>query len=429
MSIRHRLLSTIQSLLGGPLPLRLMFWDGDSFDFAAEPRVTLTIRSPAVMRAFLTGRMAKLGDAYVAGDLSVDGAIEDILTIGMTLAERVGRSSRLAALARPLHWVAAFRHSQRNDAAAIHHHYDVSNDFYRLWLDAGMTYSCAYFRDGSEDIDTAQAQKIDHICRKLRLAPGEHVLDIGCGWGGLLHAAAERHDITGVGIVNSPAQYAYARARIDAAHLSDRVDIRLQDYRDLDGQSIFDKIVSVGMYEHVGLANLPLYFGSVSRLLKPGGVLLNHGIVHTDPDGHPQGPPGGEFINRYVFPGGELPHLPRVLTEIGRAGLEAVDVEDLRPHYARTLLLWVRRLEAQHRQAIEMAGEERYRIWRIYLAGMAHAFDRGWLSVVQTVAYKPKTGRPAPRPWSRAYQYRSDEMPAVASALDWTVGRPAGHGT
>ncbi len=313
----------------------------------------------------------------------------------------------------------AFRHSRRNDAEAIRHHYDVSNGFYRLWLDAGMTYSCAYFRTGTEDIDTAQRQKIEHICNKLRLQPGERLLDIGCGWGGLLHLAAERHGITGVGITNSPAQADYARRRLAAAGLSDRVDIRLQDYRQLDGEAVYDKIVSVGMYEHVGLANLPVYFATVSRLLKPGGVLLNHGIINPDPDSHPKGPPGGEFINRHVFPGGELPHLPRVLEEIARCGLEAVDVEDLRPHYARTLMLWVGRLEKHERQAIESAGPERYRIWRVYMAGMAHAFDRGWLSVAQTLAYKSASGHPAARPWSRDYQYRADPQPAVASALDW----------
>jgi cyclopropane-fatty-acyl-phospholipid synthase len=207
----------------------------------------------------------------------------------------------------------------------------------------------------------------------------------------------------------------------------------LQDYRDLPGESVFDKIVSVGMYEHVDLDNLPLYFGTIARLLKPGGILLNQGIINTDADGRSQGPPGGEFINRYVFPGGELPHLPRVLQEIARSRLEAVDVEDLRPHYAQTLLLWVRRLETSRQAAIDAAGPERYRIWRIYLAGMTHAFDRGWLSVAQVLAYKPEAGHPAARPWSRDYQYRTDTEPALASSLDWCAtpgnGASAANGT
>jgi cyclopropane-fatty-acyl-phospholipid synthase len=425
MSLRRRLLTLIQTLIAKePLPLRLVLWDGEVFDFAAEPRVTLTIRSPSIMRAFVTGRIARLGDAYVAGDLTVDGTIDDILRIGITLAERTGRLSRLARLMRALQWAATFRHSKRNDAAAIQHYYDVSNDFYRLWLDHRMTYSCAYFHTGTEDIDGAQEQKLEHICCKLRLMPGDHVLDVGCGWGGFLRLAADRYGITGVGVTNSAAQCDFAKELIADAGLSDRIEIRLQDYRDLAGQAAFDKIVSVGMYEHVGFDNLPLYFSTIARLLKPGGALLNHGIITTNPDGRPQGPPGGEFINRYVFPGGELPHLPRLLAEMARSRLEAVDVEDLRPHYARTLLLWVRRLEAHKQRAIETAGPERYRIWRVYLAGMAHAFDRGWLSVTQTLAYKGREGRPAPRPWSRGYQYRLDGATALASALDWNVTPP-----
>jgi cyclopropane-fatty-acyl-phospholipid synthase len=422
MSVRRRLLSKLQALIADePLPLRLVFWDGEAFDFAPSPTVTLTLRSRALMRALITGRIARLGDAYVNGDLTVDGRIDDILSIGIRIAERIGRYSRLTALARPF-TALAFRHSKSNDAAAIAYHYDVSNDFYRLWLDAGMTYSCAYFRTGAEDIDTAQNQKIEHICRKLRLSPGDHVLDIGCGWGGLLRQAGQRYGITGIGITNSPAQYQLARERIAADGLADRIDIRLQDYRDLAEAESFDKIVSVGMYEHVGLANLPDYFGIVARLLKPGGAVLNHGIVATDPEGRSQGPPGGEFIDRYVFPGGELPNLPRVLTELARCRLEAADVEDLRPHYARTLLLWVRRLEAQWEAAIAAGGAERYRIWRIFLAGMAHAFDRGWLSIAQVLAYKPVAGRPAPRPWSRGYQYPGEETPVLAKALDWGQG-------
>jgi len=173
------------------------------------------------------------------------------------------------------------------------------------------------------------------------------------------------------------------------------------------------------MYEHVGLKNLPLYFGGISRLLKPGGAFLNHGIVATDPNGRAQGPPGGEFIDRYVFPGGELPHLSRVIYEVARCGLEAVDMEDLRPHYALTLLHWMNRFEARAEEVIEAAGADRYRVWRLYLGGMAHAFDRGWLSVARVLAYKPVANRPAPRPWTRDHQYNSSHAPhaPLATAL------------
>jgi cyclopropane-fatty-acyl-phospholipid synthase len=247
------------------------------------------------------------------------------------------------------------------------------------------------------------------------LKSGEHLLDIGCGWGALLQFAVSHYDITAIGVTNSEAQYATARARIAAAGLSERLEIRLEDYRDIAGKERFDKIVSVGMYEHVGAGNWPLYFDGIARLLKPGGLLVNHGIITTDPDGRPQGPPGGEFIDRHVFPGGELANLPRLLTEIARCGLETVDVEDLRPHYARTLELWTSRLEANRDAVIAAGGIERYRVWRIYLAGMAQAFARGWLSIAQIVAYKPTGAGPAPRPWTREHQYQVNEDVANAT--------------
>jgi cyclopropane-fatty-acyl-phospholipid synthase len=422
MRLRQRLLQRLTAFAArDPVSLRVVFPDGEALEFDSNPKVTLTLRSRAVVRALLTGRTDKLGDAYAAGDIDVDGSLRDIVETGIALAERFGRISHLAARFKRLTSL-PFRHTKGNDAAAIQSHYDVSNDFFRLWLDESMTYSCAYFRTGEEDIHQAQAQKIDHICAKLRLMPGDRLLDIGCGWGGFLRRAARKRGFRALGVTNSPAQYEYARACVAEAGLDDRVEIRLQDYRDIQGDAAFDKIVSIGMYEHVGLNNLPAYFAQVSRLLRPGGAFLNHGIITTDSDGAAQGPPGGEFINRHVFPGGELPNLPRALEEIARCNLEPVDIEDLRPHYARTLLLWVSRFEAQADQAIAAAGAERYRVWRVYLAGMAHAFDAGWLSIAQVLAYKPLGGRPAPRPFSRAYQYCAEESVPIARPLDWSAG-------
>jgi cyclopropane-fatty-acyl-phospholipid synthase len=428
MSLRLRLLEYLHGRTADdPLPLRLIFWDGERFDFAASPSVTITLHSSKLVGMLLRGDIARLGDAYVAGDLTVEGPIEEILHIGIGLAERIGKSStvnRLSRLAR----VIPRRHSRRQDAADIGYHYDVGNDFYRLWLDEYMMYSCAYFRSGTEDIHLAQRQKLDHICRKLMLKPGERLLDIGCGWGGLLRWAAQNYGVNGVGITLSERQYAYARQALAAAGLSDNVDIRLLDYRDLKAQEQFDKIVSVGMYEHVGLGNLPLYFATVRRLLRPGGAFLNHGIVATDPEGRAQGPAGGEFIDRYVFPGGAVPHLSRTIFEVARAGLEFADAEDLRPHYARTLLHWTRRLEACRDAALRAAGARHYRIWLVYLAGMAHAFDRGWLSVVQILSFKSTETGVVPRPWTRNYQYWEASEPlragsiALAGRLDW--GRP-----
>jgi cyclopropane-fatty-acyl-phospholipid synthase len=426
MSLRSRVLHHLRSrLTDDPLPLRLVFWDGEGFDFSAEPpRLTITLHSARPLRLLLAGNFAALGQAYVKGEIEVEGAIEDVLAIGIALADRLGKSSTLRRLGSLANAVPR-RHSQRQDKADIAYHYDVGNDFYRLWLDENMVYSCAYFRDGSEDIDRAQRQKLDHICRKLMLKPGDRLLDIGCGWGGLLYWAAQHYGVTGVGITLSERQCDYARQWIAAGQLAGKVDIRLQDYRDLRSHEQFDKIVSVGMYEHVGLRNLSCYFATVKQLLRPGGAFLNHGIFSADADGRAQGPPGGEFINRYVFPGGAVPHLSRAIFEMARAGLEFADAEDLRPHYARTLMHWTRRLEARRDQAILAGGGQRYRIWRVYLAGMAQAFERGWLSIAQVLAFRPAHSGTAYRPWTRGYQYAGPEVPhpgktELAGALDWT---------
>ncbi len=418
-SLRNRFLGRLRDRFGdAPPSLRIRFWDGEVFDFAAAPLVTLALTTPRLLRLFLTGNMAGLARAYVRGEIEVEGRLQDILHTGIAIAERLGKSRMLRGLGR-LAGYRPFRHSKTGDARAVRYHYDVSNDFYRLWLDRHMVYSCAYFVSGAEDIDTAQEQKLEHLCRKLRLEPGERLLDIGCGWGGLLCWAAQHCGVEGVGITLSDQQFAYARERVAALGLAGRIEIRRQDYRETADQAPFDKIVSVGMYEHVGIVNLPLYFKTIARLLRPGGLALNHGITATQRDGQAQGPPGGEFIDEFVFPGGEVPHISRVLYEIAGAGLEILDMEDLRPHYPPTLLHWVRRLEAAREAAIAAAGIERYRIWRMYMAGMAYAFDRGWLSVCQTLAQKPLSDGPAPRPWTRGYQYLLDPCAPLSHSPDW----------
>jgi cyclopropane-fatty-acyl-phospholipid synthase len=425
MALRDRLLAYLRRRLG-EVPLRVVLWDGEPFDFAPAPSVTLALHTARLARHFLTGNMARLGEAYVNGELTVDGRTEDILRVGVALAERIGAAPLIRRIA-PLAGLVGRarrrrRHSRTGDLRDVRYHYDVSNEFYRLWLDRHMIYSCAYFVDGEEDLDAAQEQKLDHLCGKLRLRPGERLLDIGCGWGGLICWAAGRYGVGALGVTLSELQVEEARRRIAAAGLGDRVEARVQDYRDIPGEGEFDKIVSVGMYEHVGLANLPVYFRTIARLLKPGGILVNHGITSGDRDGRGRGPPGGEFIDRHVFPGGELPHLSRVVYEVAGAGLEILDIEDLRPHYPPTLRHWARRLEAQREAAIAAAGPERYRIWRLYMPGMAYAFARGWLSVAQILAVKPAAaGRPAARPWTRAYQYLpgSDAPLSPAPAPDW----------
>jgi cyclopropane-fatty-acyl-phospholipid synthase len=403
--LRRSAVAFLRRKLSGPdpLPLRLVFWDGEAVDFAPSPLVTITIGSPRVAGLLMSGNMAALGDAFADGTIDAEGKAQDIVEVGLGLAERIGRigwAARLAPLIRAL----ALR-TRARETAAIAHHYDVSNDFYRLWLDRHLNYSCAYFRTGTEDIDAAQEQKMDHICRKLQLQPGDRLLDIGCGWGGLMCWAARHFGVTALGVTLSRQQYEFVRRRLGEEGLGDRVAVELKDYRDIPGENRFDKIVSVGMFEHVGVVNLPVYFASIERLLTERGLALNHGICTTDPDGAPRGPAGGEFIDRHVFPGGELIHVSQVLLKIAHAGLEAIDMEDLRPHYARTLRLWVHRLESKKPEAEKIVGPARYRIWRIYMAGMAYAFDRGWLTVAQVLAHKRAAAALASRPWTREYQY------------------------
>jgi cyclopropane-fatty-acyl-phospholipid synthase len=344
--------------------------------------------------------LAALGEAYVEGHIDVEGPIDEALRAAEELTRRLGgeRPGRKPLLKR--------LHSKKRDAEAIRYHYDVSNEFYALWLDPRMVYSCAYFRTGDEDLATAQAQKLDHICRKLRLEPGDRFLDIGCGWGALVMWAAERYGAIATGITLSENQHALANERIRAAGLGERCKVLLQDYRDVPGNGVYDKIASVGMFEHVGLKNLPLYFGAIRRLLREGGIALNHGITSVDPDSRTVGLGAGDFIEKYVFPHGELPHLSLVLREMSAAGLEVMDVETLRLHYAKTLAHWSGRLEADRERARALAGEKRFRIWRVYLAGCAHAFERHWVTIQQVLATRNDDPAGNPLPWSREYMYR-----------------------
>jgi cyclopropane-fatty-acyl-phospholipid synthase len=279
----------------------------------------------------------------------------------------------------------------------------VSNAFYVQWLGEGMVYSCAYFEHGDETLDEAQLKKIDHILRKIRLQPGQRLLDIGCGWGALVLRAAQQYGAQCVGVTLSKNQYELARERVHAAGLQDRIQIRLQDYRDVsDGP--FDRITSVGMFEHVGLDHLASYFGHIRRLLKPDGWVMNHGITSTDACDGETRHGGGHFIDRYVFPRGELPHIGTVLRTLQEGGLEAFDVENLRRHYQRTTQLWAEAFEAHTERIKPLVDERRWRIWRVYLAGCAWAFDNDEVSIYQVLC-RP-AGQPAQGlPWSRRWMY------------------------
>jgi len=385
------------------LPLRVTLWDGSTVALGDEPRVGLRLKDATSARYFLKPSMSALGEAFVEGHIDVDGDIREIVAVAEHLS-RTGDED--PARGKLPSWLA--RHTRKSDRQAIEYHYDVSNEFYSAWLDPRMVYSCAYFRTGDEDLATAQVQKLDHVCRKLMLAPGQTLLDIGCGWGAMAIHAASRYGVKAVGVTLSTNQFELARERVREAGLEDRVEIRLQDYRDIPDDAGFDRISSIGMFEHVGLKNLRGYFDTVHRLLKPGGVALNHGITSADADNRSVGLGAGEFIDRYVFPDGELPHVSLAIRELSEAGLELTDAESLRRHYAKTLGFWSDRFERQIDHLTALAGERRTRIWRVYLAGCAHAFAHGWINIYQLQAIRPRNGAggaESPLPLSRGYMY------------------------
>jgi len=383
----------------------IRLWSGDIWGNREAPRFTLVLNDPSSLRRMILGaNQLTLGEAYIFGDFDIEGDIEAAFELGdylttheMELLEKL----RLAGLVLRLphhsergdeHDLAPHlrgrRHSKQRDREAVSYHYDLSNDFYQLWLDRRMVYSCAYFERGDEDIDTAQANKLDYLCRKLRLRRGDRLLDVGCGWGGLVMWAAQHFGVQALGVTLSEAQASLARERVRQAGVEDRCRIEVRDYRDLPEPNSFDKIVSVGMFEHVGESHLPEYFEHVWKLLRAGGVFLNHGIA-TSAIFHRKGP---SFIDKYVFPDGGLVPIGTTIRIAEACGFEVRDVESLREHYNRTLRHWVRRLESHYEEAKRITSETVYRIWRIYMSGSAFAFARGRVNLYQVLFSKPDHG-------------------------------------
>jgi cyclopropane-fatty-acyl-phospholipid synthase len=386
----------VARMSGHAIPARVRLWNGLEAALGDNPRVTFTVPTAASLRQLIRPSLDRLGAAYVEGKLEVEGKLADILQVAIRLARLNGPKARRGPR--------MFHHTRAADAEAIRYHYDVSNQFYGLWLDKNMVYSCAYFRSPQDTLDQAQLQKIDHILVKLRVKPGDRLLDIGCGWGALIIRAAEKFGAKTVGITLSQNQYELARERIAAAGLTDRCEVRLEDYRDVRGK--FDRIASVGMFEHVGLTSLRAYFAKIRDLLEDNGTAMNHGITSGDPDSAESPLGASDYIERYVFPHGELPHISRTLYEMCSAGLEPVDVENLRRHYALTLTHWCERFEEHGERLREIAGEKRWRIWRLYLAGCAYGFEQEWMALHQILAVKAGSGRGV-LPLTRDYMYQA----------------------
>jgi cyclopropane-fatty-acyl-phospholipid synthase len=394
---------------GRQLPVALVLPDGGRVALSDTTEVDIYARTWSGVKALASPELGKLARAYVRNDIDFSGGARRVLDIAEGLVGTVTHG-RDHVRARLLHWW----HQSRGNKANIQHHYDVSNAFYRLWLDERMVYSCAYFKTDVYSIDQAQAAKLDHICRKLMLKEGEEFLDIGCGWGGLILWAAQNYGVRATGVTLSQNQFDYVSAKIAELGLIGRVRVQLIDYDDLPEGHRFDKIASIGMFEHVGVNNFPRYFGKIYRLLRPGGVVLNHGITHNAPNAESLGSGIGDFVEEYVFPGGQLAHVARVTEGLAAQGLELIDAEALREHYGLTLWHWVDRLEANADAARREVGEEKYRVWRIYLAGSAHAFDRGWLSLFQLLAGKPLPDGRLPHPLTREYMYSPQASPRAA---------------
>ena len=397
---------------------QLRLWDGSTWGTEEQPRFTLVLKHAGALRAmFLSPSELTIGEAYVYDDFDIEGDIEAAFDLAdyllgqdRSLWESFDLNERLRKLPasdRPLAgphpiklWGAV--HSKDRDQQAVTYHYDLPVEFYALWLDQRMVYSCAYFHTPEEDLDTAQERKLDYICRKLRLRRGERLLDIGCGWGGLIMHAAAHYGVQAVGITLSVPQAEVARQRLREAGLNDRCRVEVCDYRDFEHDQQYDKIVSAGMFEHVGEALLPEYFRRAWDLLRPGGVFLNHGIAHSATYRR-RGP---SFIDHYVFPDSELVPINASLRAAELNGFEVRDVESLREHYALTLHQWVRRLEAHAEEVRRITDDTTYRIWRLHMAGAAHRFRSGCLNVYQTLLAKPlhgETGLPLTREdWYRA---------------------------
>lgn len=400
-----------------PVSIQVVLPDGTHLG-AADAGVRLRAHSVSALNHLVSGNIGLIGEDYVEGRVELEGSMRQLMAAANAImGDSPVKPANMNWLARAKRRSQSIlRHTLEKDASQIQFHYDLSDDFYGLWQDPRRVYSCAYYKEPDLSLSQAQEAKLDHICRKLKLQTGERFLDIGAGWGGLLLWAAENYGVEATGITLSKNQHAHVNALIEQKGLSGRVRMLLLDYRKLDDTEPFDKIASVGMFEHVGRSNLPLYFSRLYQLIRPGGLIMNHGITAGGTDNTQLSYGMGDFIDKYIFPGGELVHISKVLEGVTEGGLETVDVENLRPHYARTLWAWSDNLERQLEQAHQVlpgeAGAKSIRAYRLYLAGCAMGFERGWISLHQVLCQKQRyvDHQELDRPDGQAYPFRRDYM-------------------
>jgi len=424
----HRTVDLLDGLFPPPRSFGIGLWNETQLPASGRPSFQLVLKHPGALRCMFKPPIElSLGEAFILNDFDIEGDIfsafplmesftrrsfstGEITRVGLGLLGLPATSPRRAEGRGPL-ILRGKIHSRERDLLAVQYHYDVGNDFYSLWLDRNLQYSCGYFPTGTEDLNTAQERKLEHICRKLRLKPGERLLDIGCGWGGLARYAALKYGVEVLGVTLSKNQKAYADEKIAHSGLDGRVTVQLKDYRDLGDES-FNKIVSVGMFEHVGRSHLPEYFAQTYRLLKPGGLFLNHGIsrragIEDEKQGFVQKRiiRRGTFLQKYIFPDSELMPVSEVHMIAENAGFEVRDVENLREHYELTLRHWVKRLTAHRKQAVKVSDEVTYRTWRLYMSASAYGFKSGDINVNQTLLAKMTHEGKSNVPFSRADLY------------------------
>ena len=412
-----------EKLAGLPVSMAIAMPQGGWIGPPDQAQLRIHCRNAAALAALAAGDVGVVGAAIVEGHVEIDGSMRDVMAAAAALvpadpvAARSTWWSRMLARSR-----SAALHTLTKDSEQIQFHYDVSDAFYGLWLDPRRVYSCAYYAQPGFSLAQAQEAKLDLICRKLRLQAGERFLDVGAGWGGLLLWAAEHYGVEGTGITLSKNQHAYVNQLITQKGLQGRVQMLLMDYRDLQVAQPFDKLASVGMFEHVGRAHMQEYFTVHKCLIRPGGLLMNHGITAGGTDNEQLGAGMGDFIEKYIFPGGELIHVSAVLQEMAHAGWEMVDTDNLRPHYAKTLWAWSDALEAQLDEALAILAQKgepaqaakTLRAYRLYLAGCATGFEHGWVALHQMLAVMPDgsmttgsmPGAQSHYPFTRDYMYR-----------------------